>query len=307
MTMQRWGDSMTRKEIIMQQLQNKMNWLRDNTTYQVAILFLQGSQNYGLDEYSSDYMSDYDAKCFIVPTLEELIENKTMISKTLVMDDGSHIEVKDIRLFSELVKKMNPTYLELLFTPYVLINNKYQIYYTHQLKKELNLIKNDIANANVIKLLKCLEGMIFSKYDHMFKETDSSQKNIEQYGYNPKDFHHLVRLAEMLNEIIRLDGKVNFNSLMSLDFLTATKKTQIKKYKTEPLDVAEAKMIANEYLRKVPQQVKKYNNEEHSINDALLNQLDKIIDEYVFLCVRRDVVLEIKNNNNKMKGAEKRK
>ena len=106
---------MAKKQMVLNEMKKKMNWLKENTDYQVAFMCLQGSQNYGFDEYTDDYSSDFDVKCFIIPTLKDLLERPNMISKELVMNDKSHIEVKDIRLLGNLLYKMNPTYLELLY------------------------------------------------------------------------------------------------------------------------------------------------------------------------------------------------
>ena len=67
---------MNKKQFIKKNMEEKMQWLKENTNHQVAIMFLQGSQNYGMDNYSEEYTSDFDMKCFIVPTLEDLIHNK---------------------------------------------------------------------------------------------------------------------------------------------------------------------------------------------------------------------------------------
>ena len=80
----------------------------------VCLIVLQGSQNYNLD----DDQSDVDVKAFVVPTVEDLLYCRYVENAT-VATDGGLAEVKDIRRFPELLKKANPTYIELLFSKMV--------------------------------------------------------------------------------------------------------------------------------------------------------------------------------------------
>lgn len=84
-------------------------------------VYLYGSQNYNF----SDEYSDIDAKAIYVPSLLEISYNKPMISKELHTVDGAHIEIKDIRLMAEMLKKQNLNFLEILFTKYYYENPKY--------------------------------------------------------------------------------------------------------------------------------------------------------------------------------------
>lgn len=59
---------------IMDNLQYKYDYLIANG-YKVLVLFLQGSQNYGLDIYDDDYKSDIDAKAIVLPTLRNIVLN----------------------------------------------------------------------------------------------------------------------------------------------------------------------------------------------------------------------------------------
>lgn len=173
-----------KKQMIMNDLQKKLDWLHANTTHNVAGIFVQGSNNYNLDLYTKDYQSDIDTKAIIIPSLDDVIYNKKLVSTTYVMDDDSHIEVKDIRLFLELWNKANPTYLEILFTDYYIIENK-ALY-------DLLDMKNDIAQMNIPSFLKSVEGNIFNKNKSMLKVSALNDRYI--FSYNPKDFHHILRL-----------------------------------------------------------------------------------------------------------------
>ena len=66
---------------------------------EVVAIFLQGSQNYNLDEYSDEYMSDIDTKCIILPTLNDIVSGKSPYSSTHICNNNEHIDIKDIRVY----------------------------------------------------------------------------------------------------------------------------------------------------------------------------------------------------------------
>ena len=66
-------------------------------------IFLQGSQNYGLDYENSDI----DTKIIVLPSFEDIILNKQPISTTSVLPNDEHLDVKDIRLMFDCFKKQN--------------------------------------------------------------------------------------------------------------------------------------------------------------------------------------------------------
>ena len=66
-------------------------------------IFLQGSQNYGLDYEDSDI----DTKIIVLPKFDNIVLNQRPISTTLVMPNDEHVDVKDIRLMLDCFKKQN--------------------------------------------------------------------------------------------------------------------------------------------------------------------------------------------------------
>ena len=296
---------MAKKQMVLNEMKKKMNWLKENTDYHVAFMCLQGSQNYGFDEYTDDYSSDFDVKCFIIPTLKDLLERPNMISKELVMNDKSHIEVKDIRLLGNLLYKMNPTYLELLYTPYFYVNKEYQRVRTLLFLKSLKEMSDDISNRDVKRFVKSMQGFIYEKRKGLEKRTDSGQEIFDIYKYNPKQLHHLARLSEMVSEVARLDGKVNFESLMNLDFLSIKEKNKIKKYKTAPIEYSEAIYLADTYVKKAECEINKLlENNSLTVNDITLDKLNSLIEDYVSDCVKIDVIKSIQKTNQEKKGAK---
>ena len=90
--------------------------------YEVVGIFLQGSQNYKLDIEGSDV----DTKAIVLPKFEDIVLNRAPVSCTHVMDDGAHMDIKDIRLMFNEFKKANINFVELLFTDYYFVNNIYK-------------------------------------------------------------------------------------------------------------------------------------------------------------------------------------
>ena len=91
-----------------------------NKGYEVFGIYLQGSQNYMLETENSDI----DTKCIVIPSLSDIVLNKEPISKTIVLENNEHIDVKDIRIMFDIFKKQNINFIEILFTKYKIINQK---------------------------------------------------------------------------------------------------------------------------------------------------------------------------------------
>ena len=97
---------MNREEKIMKRVQEHYNYLKEKG-FEIVFLALQGSQNYGLDVYDEDYISDVDTKAVILPSFEDFIYGRKLYSETLVLENNEHIDVKDIRVMFETYKKQN--------------------------------------------------------------------------------------------------------------------------------------------------------------------------------------------------------
>lgn len=294
---------MAEKNKIRKNLKEKLNWMNENTNENVAFITLQGSQNYAMDTNKSDI----DAKCFIVPSLEDMIDNKQPISKTYHMNDGSIIDVKDIRLLPSLLYKANPSYLELLYTEYFLTNNEYHRIPTLSLKSQLKKIREEICNRDIMRIMKSLKGMVHDRKKHMEKVTETTAHDIEIYGYAPKDLHHLIRYAYMVEEINRRKV-VDFKSLMSLDFLTKPKFNELKAYKTNPIPKIEAIRLADTFVDKTDRLLEEFEqNYSGRINDEVDKKVKKYISDYMSFCIRRDIITKYIHDmqNKKLREIEK--
>ena len=149
---------MNREAKIFKNLKQKYNYLIEKG-YEVVYVSLQGSQNYGLDLYTDDYVSDIDCFAVVLPSFDDFVNLNHQISTTLVLENNEHINVKDIRSMFELYSKQNIQYLETLFTDYKIINKKYKNY-----ANRLFEMKYDIANISRDLLIRSIFGMSSEKY-----------------------------------------------------------------------------------------------------------------------------------------------
>ena len=187
---------MTREQKIMNRLQEHYDYLVA-AGYEVVCLMLQGSQNYGLDEYTDEYMSDIDSKAIVLPHFRDFVEGSTGISATLVMENNEHIDVKDIRVMFDMFIKQNVSYIELLFTPFKIVNPKYaeMINYIFDNREKIAAINHDL-------FLKCILGMSGNKLKALCHPYPNLKEKIEKYGFDGKQLSHCVRLFEFISRYI---------------------------------------------------------------------------------------------------------
>lgn len=129
--------------------------------FEVCMVALQGSQNYKLDIDGSDV----DTKAIILPKFEDIVLNKPPVSCTHVMENGEHIDIKDIRLMFNEFKKANINFVELLFTEYKVVNKKYTTALAPIFEHN-----EEIARYNPIAALKCANGQVKCRYKELQKE-----------------------------------------------------------------------------------------------------------------------------------------
>lgn len=183
---------MSREERIMKRVQEHYDYLQ-SLGYEVVCVCLQGSQNYGLDEYSDEYMSDIDTKAIVLPPLDDFIAASPPVSKVVIMDNNEHAEVKDIRVMFEMFKKANISYIELLFTDFKIINPEWA-----EFIEPLFANRELISKYNRIQFLRCIAGMAYEKRKALCHPYPGIIEKIEKYGYDGKQLHHIARLYEFL-------------------------------------------------------------------------------------------------------------
>ena len=157
-------------------------------------VFLQGSQNYGLDYEGSDV----DSKCIVLPTLEDICFAKKPISTTHVRENDEHIDLKDIRLMFQTFRKQNMNFVEILFTEYKIINPLYE-----DLWNELIAQNELVGRYNPHRAVTTMKGIASEKFHALEHRYPSRVEVIDKFGgYDPKQLHHLLRIEDFLKRYI---------------------------------------------------------------------------------------------------------
>jgi hypothetical protein len=159
-------------------------------------LFLQGSQNYYLD----DEESDVDTKLLLVPTLDEIVFNLKPVSTTHILENDEHIDAKDVRLYWQCFKKGNPNFVEVLFTDYYIVNPMYA-----DLWEEMRSNRELVARVNPLAAAKAMMGMVQEKYHAMEHRYPSRAEIVDKFGYDPKQLQHLIRMSWFLEAYVHDD------------------------------------------------------------------------------------------------------
>lgn len=157
------------------------------------VICLQGAQNYNLD----DEESDIDSKLLIIPSLEDIAFGKIPYSKTHIMENEEHVDIKDIRAYFKLFEKANINFVEILFTDYWICNPKYEEYWRKLLEH-----REEIAYMNPNNALACMKGMALQKKHALCHEYPSRMKYIDMFGYDPKQLSHIFRIEDFVNNYI---------------------------------------------------------------------------------------------------------
>lgn len=189
-------NNMRDEKKIFDRLKSDFNLLTEKG-YEVVGVFLQGSQNYDVDYEESDI----DTKAILLPSFEDFLLNRKLISTTLELPPtNEHLDIKDIRLMFDNFKKQNINFIEVLFTKYNYINPKYV-----DLFQPMFDIKERIARYDQYKTLNSIAGMSMEKFKAMEHPYPTLIHKIEKFGYDPKQLHHILRLRDFIGKYV--DGK----------------------------------------------------------------------------------------------------
>lgn len=206
------------KGIIMKDVMKKLQEYKEHIESQgltVYAIALKGSQNYNL----SDEESDIDANVVFIPTLDQLRRNY----KTKFTFDTGEVTCHNIYAFASIVAKGNPQWIEVCNTPYVI--------------GDLSYFSKYKVNPSALK------GMFMEKVAAFSKLYPSREKYIKEFGYDPKQLHHLIRLYDSLandDPMFQYFGKDRDNML------------DIKRGRY-PDNVADAEALRDLYVDKIAQ------------------------------------------------------
>ena len=185
---------MTREEKIMNRMRE--HYERALELYdesRIVGLFLQGSQNYGLDYEGSDI----DTKLIITPSIDDIIFNRKPVSTTHILENEEHMDAKDIRLYIQTFRKQNLNFLEILFTEFKIVNPQYAKWWD-----VLVANREEITRYNEYQAIKSMKGIAMEKYHAMEHPYPSKLTVLAEWGYDPKQLHHLLRVEEYIGRYI---------------------------------------------------------------------------------------------------------
>jgi hypothetical protein len=253
--------------------------------YNVVAVFAQGSMNYGLYVNDDEYKSDVDTKAIVLPTLDDLVNGNKMVS-TKYDFEGEQIDVKDIRVMMDMWVKSNPAYLEILFTKYCVLNSKFEDYL-----KQILEMGNDIVKMNYPQLAKCMSGMSKEKVIAMEHPYPSQLKDLEKFGYCPKQIHHIIRLNQLIKDVYQ--NNISFGDALLLNRLPEFSSYLIN-VKKGKLSLEQARLLAkekDEETKKIKDEIlEKYKDFEFDSNTY--NKLKSIVNKMV----KYNIVSQIKED-----------
>lgn len=144
----------------------------------VVMTSLVGSQNYDLDDSSSDI----DTFSLIYPTLSELAMAQPPYAHCFEAKDKGHCEVKDIRIALNLLKKTSPNSVEYFASKYKVYNPIFEQFLKEYLED----------NSKLWAMLHC-------NYEHMLYAMAGMAHQLTKRNMPAgKRFSHALRLDDML-------------------------------------------------------------------------------------------------------------
>ena len=241
-------------------------------------IFIQGSQNYGLDIYTDNYKSDIDTKAIVIPSLKEVVMNKQPISTTHILPNNEHLDIKDIRLYFDNFKKQNINFVEILFACDYIINPKYADVF--------NILKENrelIAHYNTNQALRCMSGMSMEKKKALTHPYPTLLDKIEKYGYDGKQLHHIIRMFDFITAYSNGD---TFESALKYQ----PHKKEMMKAKMSEYTLKEALELAEFFDSNTKNIKEKSLKEKDEINKDALDILNKIQYEAIKRKIREEVI-----------------
>lgn len=225
---------------------------------QIVGCFLQGSQNYGLD-YDG---SDVDTKLIVVPSFKDICLNHKPISTTHVRANDEHTDWKDVRLYMDTFRSQNLNFLEILFTPYFVINSMYYDQWMRLVEQ-----REAIAHMNPHRAVKSMKGIALEKYHAMEHRYPSKADIVDKYGYDGKQTSHQIRVDDYLTRYIA--GESYESCLRPTGELVPL----IMDYKLHKIPLTQARVDADKYLAHTTEIADEFCEKTPNQEDAAMREL----------------------------------
>ena len=245
----------------------------------VVGIFLQGSQNYGLDYEGSDI----DTKCIVTPDFKNIALGRKPMSTTHVRENDEHIDMKDIRLYVQTFRKQNLNFLEILYTKYMWIPEHYY------LDQWMRLVghREEITHYDPVRSVKSMMGIASEKYFAMEHHYPARMAWIEKFGYDPKQLHHLLRVSEYLDRYLAGERYG--------DCLISRQADYLKEVKQGYYDLEHAREIADRVYNDIHEKCDRF-IEAHK-NDPVDHSVDELLDDVAYQIMETSVQRDIWDAN----------
>lgn len=275
--MPKFDPSSSRDQGIIHSLMAHLEYAKSRVPNDLVGIFLQGSQNYGLDASQSDV----DTWLVVLPTIDETIFSHPGRSETLVLPNGEHCCVKDVRLMFQMFKKQNINALEVLFTPWKIMNPAYM-----DLLVPVFHNREQIARLDNYRFLDGSYGTMRNRRRILINKDGREHTGGSCGGYDGKCLYHIDRAFEFTERFL-VNGESFESSLVSKrrDLLLAAK---AQRY-TLDCAIATADTLMDE-MKKLHDQYKEAHP--HVVNASIKTFLDDAC---------RNLLMAYLRNNHKFK------
>ena len=243
--------------------------------FQIVGIFLQGSQNYGLDYEKSDI----DTKLIVIPSFEDIAFNRKPVSTTHVRKNDEHIDFKDIRLYMQTFRKQNLNFLEILFTDFKIVNPEHEANWGVLVDN-----RERIARYNPYQAIKSMKGIAMEKYHAMEHRYPTKTHLIDTYGYDSKQLMHLLRIEQYLGRYI--DG------VKYADCLQASMSHYLLDVKNYHYNLEAARIVANTAINNITRVADDYCSK---TKDEGNEELEDFMNKIVYLIMKKRIVKEMLN------------
>lgn len=245
--------------------------------YNVIYIGLYGSQNYSVD----DEKSDIDARAIVLPTLNDIIFRK-VTSKVYEFDEGA-VDVKDLITYYDVIKKGNFSYVEAIDTEYS-IGDK-------SIKSMLSVFRPNP---------KSILGAMYEKRKALTHMYPSKVEEFENWGCDPKQYHHIVRLYDLL--VFNRDNKTYLSYLDYADPLVGSRsKEEIIELKRNTRNITKEVMEEQSdfYIERAKELVDfKEPYEQVMIDDVIGAYIEKEIKKKMFIASEVHSAREVRTFDN---------
>ena len=178
-------------------------------------VFLYGSQNYNTNTENSDV----DTKCILIPDLYHLACKPYNPSHLSV--DGEICECMTIQHMVANWKKQNINFVEIMFTPYCIINSKFEQTWDNF----LNLYREKIARYDVKKAILSM-----------------GHQALHTYKQDPSDFKKQMNMLRIRASLLRLiDGGFDYWRIILFDDETAAELRLVREFGATNEQIGDAK------------------------------------------------------------------